>query len=317
MSQLERELLTVRPRLRTMAHSRRRFFGTAWKEQLLGYGFLAPSLVLFGIFLFYPLAKSVYLSLYLTDPRGRIAAFAGFDNYMELLRSGAFYDSLKVTGLFTLYTVPTVIVWGLLLAALTHSRTRGMRFMQLLFSMPVALSVGTASVMWMMMFHPTAGMWNAILEGIGLPPVHWLTDPKWALASVSIMTVWMNIGFTYIVLLSGLKGIPEELYDSAKIDGAGPIRSFLRISLPLLSPTVFFVGIVSVIGAVQSFGQVHILTKGGPMHHTDVVVYSIYQEAFINYRFGTGSARALVLFAIVLLLTVIQYRFFERKVHYQ
>lgn len=288
-----------------------------FKEQALAYVFLAPSLLLFGVFLFYPLLKSVYLSLHLTDPRGRIAAFAGLDNFKELFASGAFMKSLQVTLSFTLLTVPTSIILALLLAALSHNKLRGIRWFRFVFSLPVAISVGTGSVIWMMLYHPSLGTLNYFLTLIGLNPVNWLTDPAWALVSIAIMTVWMNLGFNYIVLLSGLQGVPEDIYDSAKIDGSGPLRTFVRITLPLVSPTLFFVGIVSVIGAFQSFGQIHILTKGGPINSTDVIVFNIYQDAFVNFRFGIGSAQALVLFAIILVLTVVQFRFFERKVHYQ
>lgn len=288
-----------------------------FKEQALAYGFLAPSLLLFSVFLFYPLVKSVYLSLHLTDPRGRIAAFAGLDNFKELFTSDAFVKSLQVTLSFTLLTVPTCIILALFLAALSHNKLRGIRWFRFIFSLPVAISVGTGSVIWMMLFHPTLGTLNYFLSSLGLGTVNWLTDPAWALLSVAAMTVWMNLGFNYIVLLSGLQGVPEDIYDSAKIDGSGPLRTFARITLPLISPTLFFVGIVSVIGAFQSFGQIHILTKGGPMNSTDVIVFNIYQDAFVNFRFGIGSAQALVLFAIILVLTVVQFRFFERKVHYQ
>lgn len=288
-----------------------------FKEQALAYSFLAPSLLLFGVFLFYPLIKSVYLSLHLTDPRGRIAEFVGLDNFKELFASEAFVHSLQVTLTFTLLTVPTGMALALILAALSHTRLRGVRWFRFVFSLPVAISVGTGSVIWMMLYHPTLGTLNYFLGLIGLEPVRWLTDPVWALFSVAAMTVWMNLGFNYIVLLSGLQGVPEDIYDSAKIDGSGPLRTFIRITMPLISPTLFFTGIVSVIGAFQSFGQIHILTKGGPMNSTDVIVFNIYQDAFVNYRFGTGSAQALVLFAIILILTVVQFRFFERKVHYQ
>ncbi|OXM83653.1 carbohydrate ABC transporter permease [Paenibacillus rigui] len=287
------------------------------REALLSYVFLAPSLLLFGVFLFYPLVKSVYLSLQLTDPRGRVAAFAGLDNFSELFASEKFYQSLKVTLSFTLLTVPTCIILALLLAALSHNKLRGMRVFQFIFSLPIAISVGTGSVIWMMLYHPSVGILNYLLSFVGASPVGWLTDPAWALISVSIMTIWMNLGFNYIVLLSGLQGVPEDIYDSAKIDGSGPVRTFVQLTLPLISPTLFFTAIVSIIGAFQSFGQIHILTKGGPMNTTDVVVYNIYQDAFVNFRFGMGSAQALVLFAIILILTLIQFKFFEKKVHYQ
>ncbi|GIP37813.1 glycerol-3-phosphate ABC transporter permease [Paenibacillus sp. J31TS4] len=287
------------------------------KEIALAYFFLAPALAVFALFLFYPMLKSVYLSMTLTDPRGRVAEFVWFDNYKDLFLSEAFFHSLKITLYFVLLTVPTTILWSLLLAALTHNKLRGMKVFQFIFSLPIIISVGTGSIIWLLLFHPTAGMLNYFLSKIGVSAIPWLTDPSWALLSVSLMTVWMNMGFVYIVLLSGLQGIPDDIYESAKIDGAGPVRSFLQIVLPLLTPTLFFVLIVSIIGAFQAFGQINILTKGGPMNATNVVVFTIYQDAFINFRFGIGSAEALILFAIILALTVLQFAVLERKVHYQ
>ncbi|MCI3926882.1 sugar ABC transporter permease [Paenibacillus sp. TRM 82003] len=290
---------------------------TRWKEEAAAYVFLAPSLLVFAAFIFYPMFQSMYLSLHMTDPQGRIASFVGLNNYSSLFSSPLFYEGLRVTGQFILYTVPTTIVLGLLLAMLTHRALPGMRWFRFVFSLPVALSVGTAAVIWLLLFHPSVGMLNYFLGLAGMNPVFWLSDPKWAMISISIMTVWMNLGFVYIVLLGGLNGIPEDIFDSLSIDGAGPMRAYGKVILPLLSPSLFFISIVSVIGSFQAFGQFHILTKGGPMNKTNVVVYQIYQEAFINFRFGTGSAMALVLFAILLLLTVIQFVVVEKKVHYQ
>jgi sn-glycerol 3-phosphate transport system permease protein len=307
---LDKTAVAVKSKTRTMRQLQ-------WKDHFLGYLFLAPSLLFFSVFFFYPLIKSVYFSFYETDPRGRVTSFVGLDNFAQIFKSEHFYKSLEVTGLFTLLTVPTCIILALALAALTHNHLKGMRIFQFIFSLPLALSVSTSAVIWMMLFHPTLGSFNYYLSLIGIHPIFWLTDPKWALFSVSLMTVWMNIGFNYIILLSGLQGIPEEIYDSAKIDGSGPIRTFTQIIMPLLSPTIFFVTIVSIIGSFQAFGQIHILTKGGPMDSTSVFVYSIYQDAFINYHFGTGSAQALVLFLIILCLTLVQFKFFEKKVHYQ
>lgn len=287
------------------------------KEPALAYLFLAPSLLLFGLFLLYPLIRSVYLSLFLTDPRGNIAVFVGLDNFRQLLTSSRFWDSLAVTGKFALFTVPGGIVLGLAMAALAGSRLKGMRVFQFIYSLPLALSVSTSAVIWMMLFHPTLGMFNYFLDLLGLPAVQWLTDPKWALLSISVMTIWMNSGFNFIVLLSGLQGVPDEMYDSAKIDGAGPVRTFVQIVLPLLSPVIFFLLVVSLIGSFQAFGQMHILTKGGPAGATEVLVFSIYKEAFVNYQFGTGSAIAILLFLLILALTLIQFKFVEKKVHYQ
>ncbi|MNW42119.1 sn-glycerol-3-phosphate transport system permease protein UgpA [compost metagenome] len=296
---------------------RRRRIKTSLKEHALAYLFLAPSLALFGLFLLYPLIKSVYLSLFLTNPRGQIAAFVGLDNYTQLLGSAQFWNSISVTFKFVLLTVPGGVILGLIMAALAHSRLKGMRIFQFIFSLPLALSVSTSAVIWMMLFHPTLGMFNYFLDLLGLPAVQWLTDAKWALLSISIMTIWMNSGFNFIVLLSGLQGISDDMYDSAKVDGAGPIRTFITIILPLLSPTVFFLSVVSIISSFQAFGQMHILTKGGPAGSTEVFVYSIYKEAFVNYQFGTGSAMAIILFLLILVLTLLQFTLVEKKVHYQ
>ncbi|MFD0676622.1 MULTISPECIES: carbohydrate ABC transporter permease [unclassified Paenibacillus] len=286
-------------------------------ENVLAYLFLAPSLILFVTFLFYPMAKSIYLSMTLTDPRGRVVEFVGLENFMDLLGSGQFYSNLKVTLLFILLTVPTSIIWSLFLAAITHNKLRGMKIFQFIFSLPIVISVGTGSIIWFLLFHPTAGMLNYFLSLAHIDQIPWLTSPSWALVSISLMTIWMNMGFLFIVLSSGLQGVPEEIYESAKVDGSGPVRTFVQIVLPLLSPTIFFALIVSVISAFQAFGQIHILTKGGPMNTTNVIVYSIYQDAFVNFRFGIGSAQALILFAIIMILTVVQFKVLEKKVHYQ
>jgi sn-glycerol 3-phosphate transport system permease protein len=150
-----------------------------------------------------------------------------------------------------------------------------------------------------------------------VPTASWLTDPKWALPAVAMTTVWMNVGFATIVILAGLQNIPEELYESARVDGAGPLDQFLHITLPGLSPTLFFVSVVGVIFAFQSFGQIHILTQGGPLDSTTVIVYSIYREAFLHYNVGLASAQAVVLFVMVLLLTMAQFAVAQRWVFYR
>lgn len=288
-----------------------------FREAALAALFIAPALLLFGIFLFYPLIQSVYLSLHSTNPRGQVANFVGLTNFRNLFASSGFPNSLIVTLKFILFTVPASLALALAFAAVCRSKIRGMRIFRFVFALPIAVSVSTGSIMWMVLFHPTLGSLNYFLGKMGLAPVQWLTDPNTALLSISLMTVWMNVGFLFILLLGGMQGIPEEIYESAKIDGSGPLRTFWTLTLPLVSPTLFFASVTSVIGAFQAFGQINILTKGGPVNSTDVLVFSLYEDAFVNFRFGVGSAQALVLFAIVLLITVIQFVFAERKVHYQ
>ncbi|OWA34476.1 glycerol-3-phosphate ABC transporter permease [Saccharibacillus sp. O16] len=288
-----------------------------FREAALAAAFIAPALLLFGIFLFYPLIQSVYLSLHSTNPRGQVANFVGLTNFRNLFKSPGFPNSLMVTFQFILLTVPASLAFALTFAAICRSRIRGMKLFRFIFALPIAVSVSTGSIMWMVLFHPTVGTLNYLLEQLGLTPVQWLTDPHTALLSVSLMTIWMNVGFLFILLLGGMQGIPDELYESAKIDGSGPIRTFWRLTLPLVSPTLFFASVTSIIGAFQAFGQINILTKGGPVNSTNVLVFKLYEDAFVNFRFGVGSAQALVLFAIVLLITIIQFVVVERKVHYQ
>ncbi|WP_172197292.1 carbohydrate ABC transporter permease [Saccharibacillus qingshengii] len=288
-----------------------------FREGALAAAFIAPALLLFGLFLFYPLIQSVYLSLHSTNPRGQVANFVGLANFRNLFNSPGFPNSLLVTLKFILFTVPASLAFALVFAAVCRAKIRGMKIFRFVFALPIAVSVSTGSIMWMVLFHPTLGTLNYFLGKIGLTPVQWLTDPNMALLSISLMTVWMNVGFLFILLLGGMQGVPEEIYESAKIDGSGPVRTFWRLTLPLVSPTLFFASVTSVIGAFQAFGQINILTKGGPVNSTNVLVFKLYEDAFVNFRFGVGSAQALVLFAIVLLITVLQFVFAERKVHYQ
>lgn len=262
---------------------------------LKGMLFLLPSILLFSVFLFYPLGKTIYLSFFLTDNRGDPTVFVGLENYLEIFKSPIFLKSLKSTLLFALYTVPGTIIVSLFLAVLANEKLRGIGIFRTVFSSSMGISVAAASVFWMFLFHPTIGWLNRIVKAFGLDPIGWLTDPNWALLSVSVSTIWMNVGFTFLILLGGLQSIDSYLYESADIDGAGYFYKLRRITIPMLSPTLFFVLTVTLINAFQTFGQVDMLTRGGPQNETNLIVYSIYQEAFMNYQYGTASAQAIIL----------------------
>ena len=300
-----------------VARPRRRGLLRAVRELLAASPFLLPSLVLFGVFVFYPLGRSLWLSVHATDPFGRREVWVGGEQYQDVLTSPDFRYSLFVTGQFALYTVIPATIIGLYLAILVHQRLPGVVFFRTVFSSTVALSVAVSSVMFLLLLNPGVGVLNYLLDRSGAPPQSWLTDPTWALPAVAMTTVWMNVGFATIVILAGLQNIPEELYESARVDGAGRWSQFLHITLPGLSPTLLFVSVVGVIFAFQSFGQIHILTQGGPLDSTTVIVYSIYREAFLHYNVGLASAQAVVLFVLVLLLTLIQFAAARRWVFYR
>ena len=288
-----------------------------WRSLGTALLYLGPSLFVFSLFIFYPLIKSFRLSLHTTDLLGAEKQYVGFHQYVDIFTQGHFGQDLWITLLFTAYTVIPGILISLLLAYIANWKLRGIGVFRTIFATPLVIAVASASLVWMMLFNPSAGVLNFFLQKIGLSSVNWLADPKWSLVSVSIVAVWRGLGFNTIVLLSGLQSVPEQLYESAKIDGAGPARTFWDITLPMLSPTLFFVFIVSVINALQAFGEINILTQGGPADATTVIVYSIYREAFFNFNFSFASAQAIVLFLVIFLLTVLEFYVLEKKVFYR
>lgn len=279
--------------------------------------YLFPSILLFSVFIFYPMFRTIYLSFFLTDQQGVAALFVGVENYAYLFESKEFRNSIKATVLFVLYTVPTGVIIALFLALIANEKLKGIGFFRTVYSSTMGISVAASSVVWLFLFHPSIGMFNRLLDVLNLPGIQWLLDPDWALLSISITTIWMNIGFSFLILLGGLQNIDEYLYESAKIEGAGYWYQLRRITIPMLSPTLFFIITISLINAFQTFGQVDILTKGGPSQATNLIVYSIYREAFVNYQFGTASAQAVFLFICILMVTILQFKLGEKKVHYQ
>ena len=292
--------------------------GARWlREGLAAAPFVLPSLFLFSVFVFYPLVRSVWLGFHATDPFGRREVWVGLAQYRDVLTSPDFRHSLLVTGQFALYTVVGSTAVGLYLALLVHRRLPGIIIFRTVFSSTVASSVAVSSVMWLLLLNPGVGVLNYVIGKGGVAGQDWLTDPNWALFAIAMTTVWMNVGLATIVILAGLQNIPEELYESARVDGARPWSQFLHVTLPGLSPTLLFVSVVGVIFAFESFGQIDILTKGGPLDSTNVIVYSIYREAFLHYNVGLASAQAVVLFAIVLLVTALQFLVARRWVFYR
>ncbi|MGN1401188.1 MAG: carbohydrate ABC transporter permease [Bacillus sp. (in: firmicutes)] len=279
--------------------------------------YLLPSIILFSVFVFYPMFRTVYLSFFLTDQQGQAALFVGLENYKDLFMSDSFRSSMKATLLFVLYTVPAGIILALALALLADEKLKGIGFFRTIFSSTMGISVAASSVVWLFLFHPSIGMFNRVLGVFGIQDIQWLLNPDWALFSVSLSTIWLNLGFSFLVILGGLQNVDGYLYESARIDGAGYWYRLRRITLPMISPTLFFITTISLINAFQTFGQIDILTKGGPSEATNLIVYSIYQDAFINYQFGTASAQAVLLFLFVLVITLLQFTFGEKKVHYQ
>lgn len=282
----------------------------------LAWALLFPTIAVLGVFVFYPAARSFYLSAHEVDPFTQNKVFIGFENYRELLTSSDYWGSVRASLLFTLYTALPSILLSLALAEALDANPYIRGVFRTIFLLPVAISSAMAAMLWIFIYNPTAGYLNYVLERIGVVGPNWLSDPDWALFAVAVATVWKEVGFNIIFFMAGLASVPQELREAAWIDGANPWQRFRHVVIPILSPTIFFVAVVSVIHAFESFGQIHILTGGGPAGATNILVYNLYKDAFVNFRSGIASAQSVFLFFIMLGVTLVQFTVAKRRVHY-
>lgn len=293
---------------------RRRWSPRRLREAGLGYLLLIPSLAVFGVFIFYPFFRNFYLGFFRTPPfPGLPKRYVGFEQYHDVLTSHDFLQSLRVTIVFAFMTVPVGIALGLWLAVLAHQKLRGIGIYRTIFSSTVATSVAVASVIFGTLMNPVVGL----LPWLGLttdPAI--LENPTWALPAVAIVTIWQNLGLSFIIMAAGLQAIPDDLLEAANVDGAGPWRRFWRVTMPLMSPTIFFAVIVGSIFAFQTFGQIDLLTKGGPLGRTNVLTYFVYTSLHNENNDGKAAVLAVALFMVTLAMTLFQMWFMERRVHY-
>lgn len=286
--------------------------GKKKKINLAPYGYLLPCMAVFAVFLFYPFFKTIYLSLYKTNKMGEAKLFVGLGNYTELLSSASFRNSLKVTLIFVVIVVLGSMLLGLIAAVLCSKAFPGIRFFSTAYALPMAIASSSAAMIFQIMLHPSVGIVNKLL---GLD-INWLNDPKTALYCVAILTAWLNSGINFLYFSAGLGNIDETIYERASVDGASGVQQFFTLTLPGLSPIMFYTLVVNIIQAFQSFGQIKILTEGGPNESTNVIVYSIYRDAFFNYRFGSAAAQSVILFFIVMLITLVMFRIEKKGVKY-
>lgn len=286
--------------------------GKKKKWDLFPYCYLIPSMLVFAIFLFYPFFKTIFLSLFLTDRMGQAKIFVGLQNYIDLLASESFRNSLKVTLIFVVIVVIGGMLLGLIAAVLCNKAFPGIRFFSTAYALPMAIASSSAAMVFQIMLHPTVGIVNK-LTGLD---INWLNDPDTALYCVAILTAWLNSGINFLYFSAGLGNIDETIYERASVDGANSVQKFFSLTLPGLSPILFYTLVVNIIQAFQSFGQIKILTEGGPDEATNVIVYSIYRDAFFNYRFGSAAAQSVILFIIVMLITLVMFRIEKKGVNY-
>lgn len=293
------------------------------REWGLAAAMLLPSLVVLVTFVLYPLGRAVFLGRQRCDAQAQNCRTNGWRQYADVAQSEEFRHALWVTVKFALLTVPVGVALGLGLAVLADKQLRGMRVFRTVFSSTVATSVAVASLMWLFLLQPSRG----VLANIGwlneLFPVMknpgLLNDPGTALTSVAVSSVWANLGFTFIVVTAGLQSIPRELHESAYVDGAGPWRRFREVTVPMLSPTLVFVAVVLTSRAFQAYGEIDLLTNGGPtpQDSTTTLTYLVYGSSSIARNdAGLQSSVAVLLFVVLLALSALQLRGLGRRTHY-
>ncbi|MDD3212861.1 MAG: sugar ABC transporter permease [Eubacteriales bacterium] len=277
------------------------------------YLFLLPVFVFFISFYYYPFFRTIFTSFAVTDAAGQLKKMVGLKNFTMIFNRKDFYTILLNTLKFVpLIALPTLL-GGMLLAVFANRRIpRVSRAVETMFSLPMAIASASAALVWALIYNPVIGIANYLLG----TDINWLADERYAMFSVALVTVWLQMGSNFIFLLTALRGVPGELVESGMIDGANGWQEFFHITLPMISPTLFFVIFLDIMGSFQAFGQIRILTQGGPGIATRVLVYDIYLEAFMNYRFGSACAESLILFVMMLGITMVQFRFENKGVHY-
>jgi len=281
--------------------------------------FLVPALVLIGCFFFLPVAASLLLSftdfdIYaIADPTNM--RLVGPRNYSELLGSPMFWTALKNTLYFVVVGGPLTVAVSLGAALLVNARlVRFKSFFRTLYFAPFVTTLVAVAIVWRYLYHPEYGLLNYALGVFGIGPVDWLGDPRWAMPAIILLAVWKNFGYHMLIFIAGLQAIPEELYEAAYLDGAGPWRRFRHVTLPMLGPTLAFVGLITMIGFFQLFAEPYVMTQGGPLRSTTSLVLLMYEEGFRWWRMGYAAAVAFVLFLVILGVMLIQRRIRREEV---
>jgi multiple sugar transport system permease protein len=299
----------------TAAPGRTRRRSWTHQQRYTAYLFVLPSLLFLALFVVYPIFTALYFSFTrytLLEP----PLWIGVSHYRDLLTDARFLKAVGNTFLFALLTVPVGTALALLLAIAVDRPLRGIMFFRATYYLPVVTSFVAVSFIWLWIYEPQFGVLNDLFEMVGLPRLHWLRDPSTALLSIAILSIWKNVGYNMVIYLAGLQGIPEHLYEAARVDGANAWQRFWKITLPLLSPTTFFVFVVYFIGALQMFVQAWILTQGGPLDSTLTVVYLIYSNGFEYLKMGYAAAMSMILFLIIAAITYVNTRIIRYDTYY-
>ena len=282
------------------------------KFQITPYLLMLPSIALFTMFTFWPFLKTIILSFSYTDKKGDFVGWAGFSNYVRVASGTLFSKTMTNTLLFALMVGVGTLLVAMVLALLSASREKGSRLYEVMFALPMAVASAPAASIFTFAMRKEGGIINSVLG----TDIAWLQDPDWALVAVAIVTVWLSIGSSFIFLLVGFRNVSEDLLESAKLDGAGPIRRAVNILIPVASPQIFFVVFLNITNSFKAFAQIKLLTDGGPNNSTTTLIFSMYKNAIMNGRYETACVQAIFLFLIIFMITRIQNALEDRTVFY-
>jgi len=309
--------MSVLPRRATQGHAPRRHGGTVGSEGRWALLFLAPTIIGLVFLSAGPILATLGISLtewdLLTVPQ-----WLGLDNFTKLAGDPRFQVALRNTSFYTVVSVPLGMVLALGLALALNQGLRGIALIRTSYFLPVVTSATAVGLVWAWIYAPSGGILNQLIGIFGLPAQKWISDPFWAMPSIILMSTWQGLGTSVIIFLAGLQGVPQEYYDAASVDGAGRWSRFRNVTLPLLTPSIFFTGILALISAFQIFDQVFVLARPGkPTDATVTLVYFIYENGFKNFKMGYAAAASWIMFLIVAVLTWLYFRSQRRWVHYQ
>lgn len=287
-----------------VAHRRPRRFQPAWL-------FMAPSLAILGVFVIFPIFQSLYYSFFNWTIGASSQQWVGLGNYAALLRDGQFWNALGITLIFTVVSVVLLIVIGFGSALLLLRENLITRIVRSIFFFPTIVSFVTIGLVWKFLLDPSIGLVGGLTQLVGLQPIGWLQSTSLALPSVIFVAVWRSVGFAMVLFVAGLKGVPAERYEAGRLDGANDRQLTRFITIPSIRPTLLFATMILTIQSLQVFDLVYVMTDGGPVFHTDSLVNLIYRDGFVNFQTGYASAISWVLFAIIMLLSLLQLRLFR------
>ena len=284
----------------------------AYYKKYAPYLFLLPAVVVLVLFFFIPFFQTIGLSFFGYDSSLYNPDFVGLDNYKKLITSPVFYKVMANTFIYLIFAVPFLTVFPLFLAILINQKIRCVTLYKILIYLPVIVSIVVAAIAFKWLYAQT-GILNYFVEQLSYNPIGWLTDPKYSLYSVAIVTIWKGVGYYMMIYLASLMSVPQDLYEACDIDGASFFRKHLTVTVPHLMPTIALVSTISAISAMKVFAEIYVMTKGGPLNSSKTIVYYIYERAFENLDLGYASALSVVLLLVVLAFSIINVVFFEKN----